>query len=66
MSRPIQISEHKRMTLTGEAQQIQIRLEYNTKKDPEWKQARGGFNMDINRKEIKQLIKQLKGFLPEE
>lgn len=66
MSKPIQISEHKRMTLKKEEGQIQIRLEYNTKKDPEWKPARGGFNMQVDRKEIKKLVKQLKGFLPEE
>ncbi len=66
MAKPIQISEHKRMTLTKAETQIEIRLEYNTKKDPEWKNARGGFNMNIDRKQIRSLIKQLKAICPEE
>lgn len=66
MARPIVISDHKRMTLEVVDNQLQVRMQYNTKKDPEFKPASGGFNMAMSRKEIKQWIKQLKAICPEE
>lgn len=65
MPKPIQISKHKQMTIEREGDALHFRLQYNTQKDPEYKNARGGFNMDLDKKQIKRLIKELKQYVEE-
>lgn len=68
----IQLTEHKRLVLETKAFEdgnvgTQIAVQYNTKKDPEWKYAKGGLFLNHNNlKAIKELRKALKNIIKQE
>jgi hypothetical protein len=65
MKKPIQVSAHKQMTIDRVEDELHFRLLYNTVKDPEFKPAKGGFNMQLDQKQLKRMIKTLKQFVEE-
>lgn len=65
MAKPIVVSEHKLLTIEREGDELHFRMQYNTVKDPEFKPAKGGFNMKADPKQIKRMIKVLKQQLEE-